>query len=170
MASLEIRLNDRTSIVELVKKDENHIEILVDGKNYTLDAVMVEEGVYSILLDGRSYTVELIEGEHAKKYNVNTLYKSFEIEIIDAETRYLLSRNKNLLGDEENTISSPMPGKVVKINVKAGDKVEQGQTVIIVSAMKMESEYKAGKAGIIREVHVKEGDTIEGHQPLITIE
>ena len=170
MASLEIRLNDRTSFVELVKKDENHIEILVDGKNYTLDAVMVEEGVYSILLDGRSYTVELIEGEHAKKYNVNTLYKSFEIEIIDAETRYLLSRNKNLLGDEENTISSPMPGKVVKITVKAGDKVEQGQTVIIVSAMKMESEYKAGKAGIIREIHVKEGDTIEGHHPLITIE
>src|SRR4030042_2787703 len=105
MASLEIRLNDRTSIGEMVKKDENHIEILVDGKNYTLDAVMVEEGVYSILLDGRSYTVELIEGEHAKKYNVNTLYRSFEIEIIDEETRYLLSRNKNLLGDEEHTIS-----------------------------------------------------------------
>ena len=36
--------------------------------------------------------------------------------------------------------------------------------------MKMESEYKSGKAGIIQEIHVSEGDTVEGHQPLITIE
>jgi biotin carboxyl carrier protein len=170
MTSLEIRLNDRISNVELVRKEKNHIEIMVDGKLYTVDAVMVEDGVYSILLNGRSYTVELIEGEHAKKYNVNTLYRSFEIEIIDSETRYLLSRNKSLLGEEGNTISSPMPGKVVKITVKAGDKVEVGQTVIIVSAMKMESEYKAGKSGVIKEIHVREGDTIEGNQPLITVE
>jgi biotin carboxyl carrier protein len=54
--------------------------------------------------------------------------------------------------------------------VKTGEKVEQGQTVIIVSAMKMESEYKTGKAGTIKEIHVKEGDTIEGNQPLLTIE
>ena len=63
-----------------------------------------------------------------------------------------------------------MPGKVVKIPVKVGDKVETGETVIIVSAMKMESEYKAARVGLIKEIHVAEGDTIEGHQPLITIE
>ena len=63
-----------------------------------------------------------------------------------------------------------MPGKIVKILVKTGEKVEPGQTVIIVSAMKMESEYKAGKAGTIKEIHVDEGDTIEGNQLLITIE
>jgi len=63
-----------------------------------------------------------------------------------------------------------MPGKIVKITVKAGEKVKQGQTVIIVSAMKMESEYKTGKAGTIKEIYVREGDTIEGNQPLITIE
>jgi len=44
------------------------------------------------------------------------------------------------------------------------------ETVVVVSAMKMESEYKAGKDGIIKQVHVNEGDTIEGHQALITLE
>ena len=63
-----------------------------------------------------------------------------------------------------------MPGKIVRIAVKVGEKVEVGQTVIIVSAMKMESEYKAGKEGVIKKIHVNEGDTIEGNQPLITIE
>ena len=170
MTSLEIRLDDRESTVELVSKDKNHIEILVDGKKYKLDAVKIEEGVYSVLLNGKSYTVELISGEHPKQYTVNTLSRSYDVQIIDAETRYLLTRNKNLNDEHDNTISSPMPGKVVKITVKTGDKVEQGQTVIIVSAMKMESEYKTGKAGTIKEIHVKEGDTIEGNQPLITIE
>jgi len=170
MTSLEIRLNDRVSTVELVSKDKNHIEILIDKKKYKLDAVKLEEGIYSILLNGKSYTVELIEGKHAKRYSVNTLNRSYDLEIIDAETRYLLSRNKDLNDEHDNTISSPMPGKIVKITVKTGEKVEQGQTVIIVSAMKMESEYKTGKAGIIKEIHVREGDTIEGNQPLISIE
>ena len=168
--ALEIRLDDRVSQVELVRKDKNFIDIRVDGKLYKLDIVMVEEGVYSILHHGKSYNVELIEAESKKKYIVNTLYRSFNLEIVDAETRYQLSRNKNQLVDDQSSISSPMPGKVVKIPVKVGDQVQVGDTVIIISAMKMESEYKTGKSGVIKEIHVSEGETIEGHKILITIE
>jgi biotin carboxyl carrier protein len=142
----------------------------VDDKLYELDMIKVQEGMYSILLEGKSYNIEIIEKDSAKQYSVNTLEKSYDLEIIDAETRYLMSRKGSDPEDAENIVSSPMPGKIVKIPVKAGEKVEAGQNVIIVSAMKMESEYKAGKEGVIREVHVSEGDTIEGHQPLVTIE
>jgi len=62
-----------------------------------------------------------------------------------------------------------MPGKVVNILVKIGDKVKAGDTVIIVSAMKMESEYKVKKDRTIVDILVKEGDTIDGNQPLIII-
>jgi biotin carboxyl carrier protein len=168
--SLEVRLDDRTVKVELVNKDDHSIEILVDGKLYKLDILMVEDGVYSILYNGKSYNVEILEGENRKKSRISTLDHYFDLEIIDAEARYLMNRNQNLPVDEGSVISSPMPGKVVKIPVRTGDNVEIGDTVIIVSAMKMESEYKAGKSGMIKEIHVKEGDTIEGHQPLITIE
>ena len=168
--SLEIRLDDRFSNVELVSKEKNKLQIKVDDKLYELDMVKVEEGMYSILFEGKSYNVEIIEKDSSKEYNVNALEKSYDLEIIDAETRYLMSRKETDLEDADNIVSSPMPGKIVKIPVKAGEKVETGQTVIIVSAMKMESEYKAGKEGVIKEVHVGEGDTIEGNQPLITIE
>lgn len=63
-----------------------------------------------------------------------------------------------------------MPGKIVKILVSVGDKVEPGQTVIIVSAMKMESEFKATKPGIVSEIPVSEGDTVDGNQVLVSIE
>jgi biotin carboxyl carrier protein len=168
--SLEIRLDDRHSNVELIGREENRITIKVDDKIHEVDITKVEEGVYSLILNGKSYTVELKEGDTSKKYEASSSGRSFSIEIIDAEARYLMSRKGSDPDEAENQISSPMPGKVVKIPVRAGEKVDAGQTVIIVSAMKMESEYKAGKSGIIKEIHVKEGDTIEGNQPLITIE
>ncbi len=166
----EIRLDDRCFTVELVSKNENRFQIKVGNKLYNLDAVKVGQNIYSILLEGKSFNIEITEKNNPKQYIVKTEDKSFDCEIIDAETKYLLSRRGNALEDAENTIVSPMPGKIVKIPVKRGDRVEAGQTVIIVSAMKMESEYKAGKKGVIKQVHVNEGDTIEGNEPLITIE
>ena len=168
--SIEIRLNDRLATIEFVSRKNNHMRIKVDDKIYELDMVKVEKGMYSMLIEGHSYSFEVLEKEGSKAYAVNTLGKSYNLEIIDAETRYLMSRIENEDGDGGNTISSPMPGKIVKIPVKAGQKVENGQTVIIVSAMKMESEYKAGRDGVIKEILVSEGDTIEGNQPLITLE
>ena len=130
---------------------------------------MVKEGVYSIIHKGISYNVELIENKNSKKYIVNTLYKTYDIEIIDAESKYL-KRKKQDEADDESIISSPMPGKIVKIPVKAGDKVKAGDTVVIVSAMKMENEYKVKKDRIIKDIMVKVGDTIDEDQPLIIIE
>ena len=142
--------------------------MIIYGRVYFIDIVEVEHGVYSILLDGISYNVELLPTEN-KKYLVNTLYNAFNIEIIDAESKYKNSRRK--AEDEDlNFISTPMPGKVVKILVKEGDLVKGGETVIIVSAMKMESEYKVVKDRLITKVLVKEGDNIDGHQPLIMLE
>jgi len=169
MHNLEIQLGDRVSKLELVSRDEHHVSISIDGRILTPHITMVERGVYSIILDGRSYNVELIESGGSKKYSVNTIFRSFDAEVLDAESKYL--KNRKRVDDlEENTISSPMPGKVVKILVKAGDQVKAGETVIIVSAMKMESEYKVRKDRLIKEVKVKEGDTVSANQPLIIIE
>ncbi|MFA8436395.1 MAG: biotin/lipoyl-containing protein [Marinifilaceae bacterium] len=168
--ALEIKLGDRIANVELLYREKNHVKILVDSNVYDLDLNQVEKGIYSVLFKGRSYNVELIETDSPKKYSVNTFYHSYEAEIIDAETKYLNARNSSNLEATQNTISSPMPGKVVKIPVGPGDEVKKGDTVIIISAMKMESEYKAMKDGIIKEVYVAEEETVSGNQPLVFIE
>lgn len=164
----DIKRNDEYSKIELLDRNKNKARIAVDDRIYDLDIIEVENGVYSILLDGVSFNVELIQTAN-KKYNVNTLYNSYDIEIIDAETRYVNSR-KSAEDDDAAFISTPMPGKVVKILVKEGDIVKGGDTVIIVSAMKMESEYKVNTDKIIKKILVKEGDTIEGHQHLVLLE
>ena len=166
--STEIKINDRTAQVEILNRAGNKVRISIDGKKYDADVVMVEKGVYSILLDNRSHNIELLRTEN-KNYLLNTYSKSYNIEIIDAETKYLKSRRRDD-SQEEAVISSPMPGKVVKILVKVGDQVKAGDTVVIVSAMKMESEYKVKKDRIIKDIKVKEGDIIKANQPLVIIE
>jgi biotin carboxyl carrier protein len=123
-----------------------------------------------MLYKNRSFYIELIEGKDSKKYFVNTKNLSYELEIIDAESKYLKNKNKGSFNLSENTIISPMPGKVVKILVGKGDKVQPGQTAIIISAMKMESEYNFSKEGIVTEILVSEGETVDGNQTLIVIE
>jgi len=167
--SYEVKINDKISTIELLNRDGAKVKIALNGKKYDADIVMVERGVYSIIMDGISYNIELIENNSCKNYSVNTLYETFDVEIIDAESKYLNSRKKDV-GEDSDVISTPMPGKVVKIPVKVGDKVKAGDTVIIISAMKMESEYKVKKDRIIVGILVKEGEIVEGNQPLIRIE
>jgi biotin carboxyl carrier protein len=166
--STEIKINDRNAFVEVLSREGNKVNISIDGKKYEADVVMVEEGVYSIIIDNKSHNVELINTDN-KNYLVNTYSKSYDVEIVDAESKYLKSRRRDD-SHEEAVITSPMPGKVVKILVSVGDEVKAGDTVIIVSAMKMESEYKVKKDRVIKEIKVKEGDTIKAHQPLVIIE
>jgi len=167
--SYEIKINDRHSTIELLSRSGNQIQVAIDKKIYEMDIAEVERGVYSILLDNRSFNVELVEGKNGKSYIVNTLYETFDVEIIDAETKYQMNRRKDE-GTDQKVISSPMPGKVVRILCKEGDQVVSGQTVIVVSAMKMESEYKVKQDRVIKKILVNEGDVITGEQPLIIIE
>lgn len=167
--NFEVKIDGRLAKVELLSEDGNLKTLLVDGKKYIVDIVPVDAG-YSILYDNKSYNVEIIEGENSKEFMVNTLYKSFDVNIVDAEYRYQEIRNKKQELEGGNVISSPMPGRIVRIPVKQGEEVTAGQTLIVVSAMKMESEYKSPKNGVVKTIHVKEGDVVNGHQPLITVE
>jgi biotin carboxyl carrier protein len=168
--SIEIRLDKRIASVQILKQFENLLEIRVDDKIYQVDLMHNDEGIFSILNKGRSFNIELVPQTNPKLYTAYTLYDNYDIEIIDAESRYLRNRSGSTQLVSENTISSPMPGKVVKIPVSVGDEVKKGDTVITISAMKMESEYKSPIDGKIMIIHVAEGSTVDANQKLIEIE
>ncbi len=66
-------------------------------------------------------------------------------------------------------LKAPMPGLVVRVEVTEGEPVVAGQGLVVVEAMKMENELKAGGAGTVRKVLVKAGDRVEKGAPLIEI-
>jgi biotin carboxyl carrier protein len=168
--SYEVKLKDRTAKVELLSRNGSQLAVSVDGKEYHLDFVKVKEGSYSIIHNNVVNNIVLLPIDGVKKYLVNNFKITCETEVIDAETRYLLSRRKGSGDDGEGTILAPIPGKVVKVLAEKGQPVTAGQTVVIISAMKMESEFKAAKDGVVADVKVTEGQTVDARQPMVIIE
>lgn len=166
----EISINDNEYKIEIVKREGNKVTVSIGEKLYDLDVLEPEPGVFSFLYKGKSLEYNFFSKEtDNKQYEVFSADKSWNVEIIDAQRRY----RKNRITDDDDGgkfISTPMPGQVVKILVKPGDEVPAGTTVIVISAMKMESEYKVVADRVIKEVLVNEGDNIDGDQPLITFE
>ena len=167
---MEIQLNDRTAEVKIIEAHGHVLKVEIDGKIYELDYARVGDGIYSFLIDGKSIEMNISGTSQPKSFEIKHQCYNFKAEVIDAEAKYQKSRKQSDVEDNERSISSPMPGKVVKIPVNVGDEVEPGDTLIIISAMKMESEYKAKMKGVIKEILVEEGATIDGNQTLITIE
>ncbi len=168
---LELNIDsEHDSKVELLKNEGNMFTFKVNDKVYDADIVKVAEGVYSFVIDGQSFNIDLFQEGNPKQYTLKTFWQAFDVEVIDAETKYLKNRNKGIDDSGATVISTPIPGKVVKILVKPGDQVKEDTTVIVVEAMKMQSEYKVKKDRLIKEIKVKEGDTVAANQPLIIVE
>jgi biotin carboxyl carrier protein len=166
---VELKIKERIAKVEILEKKGTLYKVKIGDHTYDVDVVKVENGVYSLLYKGHSTNMEMIEGDTPNKYIVNTRSNDYQVEVIDAKTKYMTAAKGDFIGID-TFISSPMPGKIVKILVKQGDNVERGDTVIVVSAMKMESEYKSPVNGTVKKVFVNEGDTVDGNQPLVEIE
>ncbi len=167
--ALDIKIDNRKAKVDLIEKNGNIMKVKVDDRIYEVDVAMVEDMVYSILHVGRSYNLEMIQGNSQNSYHVNALYNSYHIEIQDSSSKLKLTKGKDHNGGEEHLVTTPMPAKIVKVLVKPGDTVKNGQTVIIVSAMKMEMEFKAKMDGKVKKVLVKEDDTVNVNETLIEL-
>ncbi len=76
----------------------------------------------------------------------------------------------SLGGDNAGGLFTQMPGKIVKIMSKVGDKVTKGQTLLILEAMKMENEIKSGVDGVVKAIHVQTGDALENGILMMEVE
>ena len=166
---MEIHIGDRVADVTLVSKEGNKVQFMIDGKPYDVDIVMAENGSCSILHDGNSFNAELIRGEGGKSYDVNMFYRSYHVDIVDTQTKYLRMKK----GGEErqdDKIVAPMPGKVIKIPVRKGDRLSSGDIVVVLEAMKMQSNYKVTSDCTVRDILVNEGDSVNANQVLIVLD
>lgn len=166
---MEIHIGDRVAEVSLVNKKKNKVQVIIDNKTYEVDIAMAENGSCSILHNGNSYNAELTNDNSGKQYNVNIFHRSFLVEIVDTQAKYLRLKN-NAEERQEEQIVAPMPGKVIKIHVQKGDLLKNGDTAIVLEAMKMQSNFKVSAPCKIKEVLVAEGDLVNTHQILIKLE
>jgi len=138
---------------------------LADGPIREAQVELPEPGVYSVLMGGRSYDVRV--EEHPDCLVVVIDGYRFETEVRDP--RRWSPKGSRRGADGVQTVTAPMPGKVVRVLVAAGDAVELGQGLVVVEAMKMQNEMKAPRAGRIMSVPAKEGATVSAGEVLATL-
>ena len=69
----------------------------------------------------------------------------------------------------KEVIESPMPGNILKVNVKVGDKVEKGETILILEAMKMENDIIAEVSGTVSKILVEESSFVQTGSPMVEL-
>ncbi len=78
-------------------------------------------------------------------------------------------RQTDVLPGTENFVIAPIPGVIVSVDVKVGDKVVYGQVVCLLEAMKMRNPLRVAKPGIVTEIKVCAGQHVHYHEPLIVV-
>lgn len=166
---MEMHIGDRVAGVQLIQKEGNRVKISVDDRLYDVDIVIADNGVCSIIHDGQSFNMEVVRMNGGKKYRVNRGFSGYDVEVIDAQERYMRSRRRDE-GRQDELICAPMPGKIVRINVAPGDAATDGDILVVFEAMKMQSNLKVVGDCTVREVLVAEGDSVASGQSLIKLD
>lgn len=156
-----------TLSVEIRELDENSFEVTIDGETVHVDAARSGRTIYSIIEDGRQFEV-IIDESGARGFDVLVGGQLLHLQAFDERSR-LLAASAKATASGPQRVDAEMPGKVVKISTPVGTPVQEGQGVVILEAMKMENEIKSPIDGVVSEVGVSEGQTVESGALLFVV-
>ncbi len=158
----------QTLRIGLRETGEGQYEVTLGDETVHLDAVRSGPTIYSIIEDGQQFEAMVDErGVHG--FEVLVGGRLFHLESLDERTK-LLASSALAVSSGPQTVEAEMPGKVVRVNLAPGDAVGEGQGVVVVEAMKMENEIPSPIDGVVKEVAVSEGQTVEAGALLFVVE
>ena len=146
-----------------LEENEQQIQVEIDGEIIPVEFEKIEENLFSIIVNGQSRTIGI--SKKGKKVQVFLGGDLYEFESISEREQ----RKAHHVTTGVQEVKSPMPSRVVKILKGEGDVVETDEGVIVVEAMKMESELKSPIDGIVKNLMVKEGDAVEAGTVLLVV-
>lgn len=156
-----------TKTVGLVEKSDHHYEVTIDGRTVQVDAAKSGKTIYSIIEDGKQFEV-IVDDQGAHGFDVFVAGQLFHLQAFDERSKLLTASTKPIATGPQR-VESEMPGKVVKITVSVGTTVAEGDGVLILEAMKMENEIKSPVEGVLTEISVAEGQTVESGALLFVV-
>ncbi len=120
----------------------------------------------TVNVGGNAHTVQ-VQGNSA---SVDGIAYPIEAQGLEEPKPSRARKAATVAADEAGAITAIMPGLVIKINKKEGERVEAGEVVIILEAMKMQNELHARQSGVVKQINVKQGESVEMRQVLAVIE
>jgi len=167
MNEFVVTVNEKKKPVNIL----NDTELKIENKKCSYEISHVHNNTY-LLKFGNNYfeiVADKVNNEH-----FSVLLNGYHF---DAVVRTALQEKAIHLLEEAQTaahhqfeVKAPMPGIILKVKKQDGDTILQGESIIILEAMKMENDLKAPQAGIIKEIYISEGNTVEKGDKLFLIE
>ena len=163
----EIKIDGARRSVEFVPQlnGTSRFAFTVDGRLVEADAVQNLHGEYSILIGGRSLKVTAEETSTGLLLRANG--REFHVEIFDPRS-WRRRRGAGIELEGRQQLVAPMPGKIVRVLVAAGQQVIAGQGLLVIEAMKMQNEIRSPKAGTVEKL-AREGQTVNAGEVLAIV-
>ena len=159
---------DNTSHVVEVTGGEGRYRLTVGDDVWEVDARLTAQGIYSLLIGGVSYVADVVDREGTCLVDVTG--EAYEV-LVEEQTRWIIrTRGGAAGGGHGQTVTAPLPGKITHVAVRPGDRVQAGDTLVVIEAMKMENELRAAAAGTIAEVRVTPGQAVNPGDVLVVLE
>lgn len=162
----EVRIGGKKRAVEL-QPEGARWRVTLHGRAAEVDAIAIGPDTFSILLDGQAHEIR-ISGASDGMLTLHAGEHEFAAEVSDPRA-WRRRRHGALEAEGRQQITAPMPGKVVRMLVQTGDKVEAGQGLLVVEAMKMQNEVRSPKRGTVERLLAKEGQPVNAGEVLIVI-
>lgn len=137
-----------------------------------LDLLKRSASKFHVIENNKSYDVELEKSDfNNREYTVNVNANSYTIKISNKTDQLIKEMGFTIgLGKKANDIKAPMPGIILSVNVKVGQEVKEGETLLILEAMKMENAIGSPKDGVIKSIFIKSGETVDKGELMIEME
>jgi biotin carboxyl carrier protein len=154
----------------LIQDDGARVSAEIDGRSYALEVRESGDSVFMLIADAAVFACRVDDRpDSGKPIRVIVGTTEYSVTLIDPKRLRGMSGAVAHAGEAAN-IAAPMPGKVVRVLVSVGDRVEAGAGIVVVEAMKMQNEMKSPKAGTIAALPVEVGTTVNAGDVLAVVE
>ena len=162
-----VATRDGASHVVEVTGGEGRYRLTIGDDAWDVDARLTAQGIYSLLIGGVSYVADVVDREGTCVVDVGG--EAYEV-LVEEQTRWIIRTKGGAAGAAHGqTLTAPLPGKITHVAVRPGDRVQAGDTLVVIEAMKMENEFKATGPGTVAEVRVEAGQTVNAGDVLIVM-
>jgi 3-methylcrotonyl-CoA carboxylase alpha subunit len=168
---MDIRMTfgDRDIIVSIPSGRQDQYDFIIEGEPVRVSLMEQAENMIVFSIGHNHYRTWVSEDAEGKAYisTGNHIFRMWRHDILPESVTAFTSESH---GGHGNYVTSPMPGKVIKIHVGEGDQVKKGDVLMIIEAMKMENAVVAPRHSVIGKINVAVNDRVETSTPLVYIE
>ncbi|MBI2058464.1 MAG: biotin/lipoyl-binding protein [Nitrospirae bacterium] len=161
-------IGGQTHDVDIQRQSERVLHAQVGGRTLALDVSLIDSRTLSLLTQGNSLRYS-ISGLDNDKVRISHGSHTWDAEVKSGSGGTVHAARRSAKKGRVPVLA-PMPGKVLRVLCKEGDRVKAGDCISIIEAMKMENEIKCPKDGLIAKVEAREGDIVDSGETLLIVD